>query len=156
VQLLQQAEGARGRAVEDLPYRAASFEMIAYLQPPGGASAAGCPAVPLSQVAALLAGRGCCIIGGRADEWKRQGLLQQLEQLGEDGGASAHAADMLSLQTVNLGADDAPFQEYPGEAQFKEESALREEHGEGTDDLDDIIVDCPVTRPYYIALMRRR
>jgi len=126
--------------------------MIAYLQPAAAdVSAAQVLAVPLRHVTDLLAGRGCCIVGGRASAWKSQQLLPQLEALAEAG-----VADIMSLQTVECGPDAAPFNEYPGDAQFREEEALRAEHGDGVDDLGDIIVDCPVTRPYYIALVRKR
>lgn len=135
----------------ELPYRLASFEMIAYLQHPKVGSAAVDPEVPLSHLADLLIGRGCCIIGGRAQVWKKQRLLQQLESLSEAG-----VADMLSLQTIPCGHDELPFNEYPDKAEFKEQSVMEAEHGSEVDDLDDIIVEDPVTKPYYIALMRRR
>ena len=49
-----------------LPYRLGSFQLVVYLQ--SLRPDASHPVQPLVTLADLLAGKGCCIIGGRAGE----------------------------------------------------------------------------------------
>ena len=66
---------------------------------------------------------------------------------------------MMSLQIIPLGTDRRPFQEYPGDANFVDQSVLESEYGGynyDNGDNDGLIVEDVNTMPYYIGLLRKR
>ena len=69
-------------------------------------------------------------------------------------------ADLLAFQEIRCGVDPNPFIEFPKESKFRDKETIRKEHGHHGQlharNSKEMIRDCEVEKPYYLALIRKR